>query len=67
MPFISTYKQAMKLVSQMEKGTCNGSCKTIWKRNLKYALKAKSNPLSLTKKQRQTLAKKLTKTRKANK
>jgi hypothetical protein len=59
MPFISTYNGAMKLLSEMKTGTCKGTCKTIWMRNLKYALKTKTNPLGLTATQRKTMTEKM--------
>jgi hypothetical protein len=46
-------------LSQIGTGTCKGSCKTIWIRNLKYALKTKTNPLGLTKTQRKTMTEKI--------
>jgi len=51
MPFIRNYNEAMKILSKIGTGRCNGTCKTNWIRNLKYALKTKTNPLALTKKQ----------------
>lgn len=56
MPFIGTYKEAMEILSDIEKGTCKKSCKTTWMRNLKYALQTKTNPLSLNKRQRKTMS-----------
>lgn len=59
MPFISTYSEAMKIVKEIGNGTCKDSCKKIWIRNLKYALKTKTNPLSLNKTQRKNMTEKL--------
>ena len=59
MPFIRSYNGAMKLLSEIGTGTCKGRCKTIWTRNLRYALKTKTNPLALTNKQRQNMTEKL--------
>ena len=59
MPFIRSYNGAMKLLSEIGTGTCKGKCKKIWTRNLRYALKTKTNPLALTKKQRQNMTEKL--------
>ena len=58
MPFVSNYNGAMKILAGIGKGTCKGSCKTIWMRNIKYALKTKTNPLALNKKQRKNITKK---------
>ena len=59
MPFISSYNGAMQILSEIGTGTCKDSCKTTWIRNLKYALKTKTNPLGLTKTQRKTMTEKL--------
>jgi len=59
MPFISTYNGAMKILSEIGTGTCNGSCKTSWIRNIKYALKTKTNPLKLTTQQRKNITEKI--------
>ena len=59
MPFIRSYNGAMKLLSEIGTGTCKGRCKTIWIRNLRYALKTKTNPLVLNKIQRQNITEKL--------
>jgi hypothetical protein len=59
MPFIRNYNSAIKILSGIGTGKCKGSCKTIWTRNIKYALKTKTNPLKLTKKERKNLTKKL--------
>ena len=45
MPFISNYNGAMKILSEIGTGTCKGSCKSSWIRNLKYSLKSKTNQL----------------------
>ena len=59
MPFIGTYNGAMKVLSGIGNGTCNGSCKSTWIRNFKYALKTKTNPLGLTTQQRKTMTEKI--------
>lgn len=59
MPFIHSFNGAMKQLSSIGNGKCNGTCKSIWIRNLKYALKTKTNPLKLTKKQRTLLSKQI--------
>ena len=59
MPFIHNYNGAMRVLSSIEKGTCNGSCKSSWIRNFRYALKTKTNPLKLTKVERKNLTKKI--------
>jgi hypothetical protein len=47
MPFIRK-GMAFKLVNAMETGRCAGTCRSGWLPRIKYALKAKSNPLDLT-------------------
>lgn len=59
MPFISNYNEAMKILSDINNEKCKKTCKTIWLRNIKYALKTKTNPLSLNKKQRKTMIEKI--------
>ena len=59
MPFISTYNGAMKILTDIGNGTCKRTCKTTWIRNLKYALKTKTNPLALNKTQRKNITEKL--------
>jgi len=59
MTFISTYNEAMKILTDIGSGTCNGTCKSTWTRNLKYALKTKKNPLALNKRQRKNMTEKL--------
>jgi hypothetical protein len=59
MPFINSYNGAMKILAEIGKGTCKGTCKTIWIRNLKYALKTKKNPLHLDKQQRKNMSNKI--------
>ena len=59
MPFIGSYNGAMKILSAIGKGTCNGSCKSSWIRNLKYALATKTNPLGLNEKQRKNMTEKI--------
>jgi len=59
MPFISNYNGATQILSEIGTGKCKGNCKSIWVRNLRYALKTKTNPLKLTLKQRKILTTKL--------
>lgn len=59
MPFIANYNGAMKLLAEMGTGTCKAKCKSIWLRNIKYALKTKTNPLKLTAQQRKTMTNKI--------
>ena len=59
MPFISSYSGAMNILSAIGNGNCKESCKTSWIRNLKYALKTKTNPLGLNKTQRKNMTEKL--------
>jgi hypothetical protein len=59
MPFIHTYNGAMQILSEIGTGTCKGKCKSVWIRNLKYALKTKTNPLGLSKQQRANMTKKI--------
>jgi hypothetical protein len=59
MPFIKSYNGAMQILSSIGKGTCKYSCKTNWIRNLKYALKTKTNPLGLNETQRKNMTKKI--------
>jgi hypothetical protein len=59
MPFIVNYKGAMHVLEDMESGKCKGSCRSVWRRNIKHALKTKSNPLKLTRKERKSLNLKL--------
>jgi hypothetical protein len=58
MPFIYSYNGAMKILSRIGNGTCKEGCKKSWIRNLKYALKTKTNPLGLNKKQRKNMTEK---------
>ena len=59
MPFISSYNGAMQILSSIGTGKCKGTCKSICIRNIKYALKTKTNPLSLNKTERKTLLQKM--------
>lgn len=59
MTFISNYNGAMKILSEIGTGTCKGTCKSSWIRNLKYSLKSKTNPLKLSKKQRKNMTEKI--------
>ena len=59
MVFIGTYKEAAKLVKDMETGACAGRCRQVWRHHIKYALNSKTNPLKLTASQKKDLRKKL--------
>lgn len=59
MPFIGSYSKAMSILSEIGKGDCKDRCKSGWIRNLKYGLKADSNPLKLTKYTRRKLTQKI--------
>lgn len=59
MPFIRNYNGAVQILAQMGTGTCKGTCKSSWMRNIKYALKSKTNPLGLTKPERKSLTEKV--------
>ena len=59
MPFIHGFGGANKILSSIESGKCNGSCKQVWMRNIQYALKTKTNPLGLNEKQRKNLTEKI--------
>jgi hypothetical protein len=59
MPFIGTSNGAMQILSSIGTGKCKGECKSSWIRNLKYALKTKTNPLGLTEKQRKNITEKI--------
>jgi len=56
MPFVDK-KGAMKLLKEIENGKCAGECRSIWMRNIKYALKTETNPLKLTKTEREKILK----------
>ena len=56
MPFVDK-KGAMKLLKEIENGKCAGNCRAIWMRNIKYALKTETNPLKLTKTEREKMLK----------
>ena len=56
MPFVDK-KGAMKLLKEIENGKCAGDCRAIWMRNIKYALKTETNPLKLTKTEREKMLK----------
>jgi hypothetical protein len=51
MGFIRNYNGAMQILSEIGTGTCKGSCKSVWIRNLKYSLHLFSfqTPLKLLK------------------
>ena len=59
MPFLHGFGGANKILSSIESGKCNGSCKQVWMRNIQYALKTKTNPLKLTTQERKTLKNKI--------
>ena len=59
MPFIHSYNEAMKILSEIGNGNCKKTCKTSWIRNFRYALKTKTNPLGLNEKQRKNMTEKL--------
>ena len=62
--FISNYNEAMKILRDIGNGKCEKKCKTIWLRNIKNALKTKTNPLSLNKTQRKIILEKINGSRK---
>lgn len=51
-------KQAFKILGDIKKGTCKDSCRRVWLRNIKYALKS-TNPLKLTKQEHKKMTKKI--------
>lgn len=59
MPFLPNYTSAMKLLSEIGTGDCAGRCKTLWIRNIRYALKSKTNPLGLTAIQRKRITERI--------
>lgn len=59
MTFIRTYNGAMQILSEIGSGSCKGGCKTVWMRNIKHALKSKTNPLQLNKSQRKSMTEKI--------
>jgi hypothetical protein len=59
MPLVGSYSKAMSILSEVGKGKCVDKCKSVWLRNLKYAVNAKSNPLKLTRYTRRKLEKKI--------
>jgi hypothetical protein len=58
MPFIGK-KEAFELLDEMKDGTCVGSCRQVWLRNIGYALKTDTNPLNLTKAEHKRMTAKL--------
>ena len=58
MPFVNKIG-AFKLLREIENGKCSGECRTSWLRNIKYALKTKTNPLNLTTIERQLMKKQI--------
>ena len=61
MVFIGTYKEANAILTDIEKGVCQGRCRQVWRQHIRLALTKKTNPLKLTKKQKKNLTKKLDK------
>ena len=59
MPFVDK-KEAFKLLDDMIKGTCAGSCRQVWLRNIGYALKPQNNPLKLKKTEHKKMVDKIT-------
>ena len=59
MPFVRRYPGAMKILASIGKGTCKDHCKQVWVRNIRYALKTKTNPMKLTTTQRKKMTAKL--------
>lgn len=57
--FISNFNSASNILSSIGNGKCSKTCKTTWVRNIRYALKTKTNPLNLTATQRNKLTAKL--------
>jgi hypothetical protein len=58
MPFINK-KEAFQILSDIKKGVCKDSCRSVWMRNIRYALKTNTNPLKLTDLERQKMTKKI--------
>ena len=58
MPFVNK-TGAFKLLREIENGKCKGECRSIWLRNIKYALKTKTNPLNLTATEKQLMKKQI--------
>jgi hypothetical protein len=56
---IRSYNGAKLVLAEIGTGKCKGSCKSTWVRNIKYAMKTKTNPLKLNAVQRKALTKKL--------
>ena len=59
MPFVGSYSKAMSILSEIGNGKCADRCKSVWIRNFKYALKAKTNPLKLTNQERKNMTQKV--------
>ena len=59
MGFVHGYNGAMRILASIGNGKCSGTCKSIWMRNIRYALKTKTNPLKLTATQRRSLTQKV--------
>ena len=51
--------RAKRMLKSMGTGTCAGKCRTVWLNNIRRSLKAKTNPLNLTEKERDDFKKKL--------
>lgn len=52
-------KQAFKILRDIKNSTCKDSCRRVWLRNIKYALKTSANPLNLTKEEHAKMTKKI--------
>jgi hypothetical protein len=59
MPFVSSYGGVMRRLREMGTGKCNGKCKSSWSKNIRYAVKSKTNPLHLTRLERKYITRKL--------
>lgn len=49
----------MKVLTSIGTGKCTDICKSTWIRNIRYALKTKTNPLKLTDTERKKLTEKV--------
>jgi hypothetical protein len=59
MPFLRGYTDAVKVLTDIEKGKCDSACRKVWMPKIKKAVTQASNPLQLNKTQRTSLDKKL--------
>lgn len=48
MPFISTYSEALTILNDILTQKCIKKCKSIWLRNIRYAIRNPKNPLNLS-------------------